>query len=56
MLFIGSTMNKETQLSSKEKGRQKIGQLLRILLVESHGHHRINSLFKKRKGEKKVRA
>lgn len=40
MLFIGRTMNKETQLSNKEKGREKIGQstVLRILLVDSHGH------------------
>lgn len=47
MLFIGRTMNKETQLGRKEKGREKkIGQstVLRILLVESHGHHRIDSL------------
>lgn len=46
MLFIGRTMNKETQLGRTEKGREgKKGQSteLRILLVESHGHHRIDS-------------
>lgn len=45
MLFIGRTMNKETQLGRKEKGREKKGQSteLRILLVESHDHHRIDS-------------
>lgn len=47
MLFIGRTMNKETQLGRKEKGRErKIGQSTesRILLAESHGHQRIDSL------------
>lgn len=46
MLFIGRTMNKETQLGRKEKGREKIGQstVLRILLVESRGRHRIDPL------------
>lgn len=52
MLFIGRTMNKETQLGRTEKGeekgdkkKKKKGQSteLRILLVESHGHHRIDS-------------
>lgn len=46
MLFIGRTMNKETQPGREEKGEEKKGQSaeLRILLVESHGHHRIGSL------------
>lgn len=44
MLFIGRTMNEETQLGRKEKGREgeKKGQSaeLRVLLVESHGQQR----------------
>lgn len=48
MLFIGRTMNKETQTGQRREReeREKKGQSaeLRILLAESHGHHRIGSL------------
>ena len=56
MLFIGRTMNKEKQLGREEKGKEKKKKKkkrkkkkkvqsteLRILLVESHGRHRIDS-------------
>lgn len=49
MLFIGRTMNKETTEQKKERKGEREGEKSRAVhgvthIVESHGHHRIDSL------------
>lgn len=58
MLFIGRTMNKETQEKRKEErgGGGGTGQskVLRMLVAESHGRHKIGHLEEEEEKKKRV--